>query len=487
MSFVVIYSIQSNPVDTFAQSLQSIAAGVHQASPEQIYQDIKKVVDDQYGKKTYQQNFETAQSFTAKDLIETADAFIAKMADRLQHAQWIKGGTPDYLFVRKLILPAGSEIEFRGDLHGDVRSLIRWLDDLQAKGWLDKNNIFKLVNKNQYLSFLGDYTDRGHYGAEVMYIIMQLFLHNPDNVLIVRGNHEDEKVVSVYGFLAGGAYGYNYNLGELAQKFDKNKENKDKLFIYEGKAVKQIMNIYNYLPVALFLGCPNAKGDGRDFIQCCHGGMEPLYNSKPLLEDSAKDLYERLDKRLEDERDEVPCVLHVNVKNLLAQCDCNKQQCSNNGFQWNDFDFFNEEPNGTWYFYPGRGRVMHKKLVTEILKYAGGKNHVWAVFRAHQHNHETILQILNYGNGLYKLWSEKTTNAQDWGNKKSTGNIQWIGDGSKTVPLEKYSVWTFNVAPRTGSYEKNISDQFTYDTVARLTLKPGFDNWILQPRQINVG
>lgn len=440
-----------------------------------IYNDIKKVVDRECAAGTYQKNFTTSPLFTGKVFLETADACVTKMKEKLNAASWLSGGTQEYYFVRKLILPANSEIEFRGDLHGDVRSLIYWLEDLQAQGWLDKENIFKLNKKDRYLAFLGDYTDRGHYGAEVMYIIMQLLLHNPDNILLVRGNHEDWNInlsPHVGGFI-----------NELVTKFGLGFRYGS--FLWESPA-QRVTRFYNYLPVCLFLGCHNAERGTYDFIQCCHGGMEPLYNSQPLLADAHKDLYEWLDKRIEEDRSRVPCV-HDKVRALLNKCGCNKQYCLNNGFQWNDFDFFNTHPDGTWEFKPGRGRLIHKKLATEILQHAGGKHNVWAVFRAHQHDGNTVPHILKYGNGIYKLWSETTIKAQDWGSAKNSGNIQWTGECGEPVPLEKYSVWTFNVAPRTGVYEKCDPAHFTYDTVARLTLKSGFDNWVLQPRQIYVG
>lgn len=456
--------VQSSPSSTAYQSKDAVL----------IYHDIKKTVDREYAAGTYQKNFNTAPLFTGKVFLATANACGAKMQEKLSAASWLAGGTQDYLFVRKLVLPAGSMLEFRGDLHGDVRSLIYWLEDLQAKGWLDKDNIFKLIKKDTYLAFLGDYTDRGHYGAEVLYIIMQLFLHSPDTVVLVRGNHEDWDInisPTCGGFI-----------NELVQKFGLG-------FRYGGflseSPAQRVARIYQYLPVCMFLGCQNNDG-GVDFVQCCHGGMEPLYNAQPLLESAQTDLNEWLDARIEKDRSRVQCV-HDKVRALLNQCGCNKKFCLNNGFQWNDFDFFNTHPDGTWEFRAGRGRLMHKKLATEILKHAGGKNNVWAVFRAHQHDGNTVPHILKYGNGVYKLWSEKTVQAQDWGHKKGSGNVQWTGEAGKPVPLEKYSVWTFNVAPCTGVYEKCDPKNFTYDTVARLTLQPGFDNWVLQPRQIKVG
>lgn len=423
-------------------------------TPSQIYFDIKKCIDKQCKYGTYQHNFDTSEYFTAEKLLETAQAFVAKMKECLGNTPWISGGTQNYYFVRKVILPPGSVIEFGGDLHADVDGLFKRLESLRADGWFDEKNIFKLKEPKKYLAFLGDYADRGHYGAEVMYIIMHLFLNNPDNVFIVRGNHEDIHVASAFGFLGLGGWIPDYTEGELAKKFG------EKFADGDTNEIATLMEIYKYMPVALFLGCENGQGT-VDFVQCCHGGMEPAYDSKTLLEHSAQNVYEWLDEEMEHE-----------------------QVSSHNGFQWNDFDFFNEKPKGAYTIKEGRGKVFHKKCTTEILKRAGGKNNVWAVFHAHDHNEKTVPHILKYGNGVYKHWSEKTTRAQDWGDKKNTGNIQWSGNPGDAVPIEKYSVWIFNVAPRTGCYEQSCSDIFTYDTVAQLKLAQGFDNWKLYPRKI---
>ena len=47
---------------------------------------------------------------------------------------------------------------------------------------------FVLIPENLYMIFLGDYVDRGQFGAEVLYTILRLKLANPDHVFMVRGN-----------------------------------------------------------------------------------------------------------------------------------------------------------------------------------------------------------------------------------------------------------------------------------------------------------
>jgi len=456
--------LYADALSGFAQGLQQV---VKQGKKDLKGEFYNKLLEEIRKLPQAPSDFPKAKSFTADILLDAAQDFVEVMKKCLDKAQWIEnGGTKDYLFVRKVILPADSVIEFRGDLHGDVHSLIRWLDSLRDKGWFDKNNPFKLIKKDRYLAFLGDYTDRGHYGAEIMYIIMQLFLHNPDNVLIVRGNHEDYEIISQYGFVS-----------ELKKKlsFDTNK-------------VFKLVDVYEYMPVAMFLGCKNNNG-GADFIQCCHGGMEFGYNSHLLLSDKANnqlDVYEWIDKKIDEKREKVACKRHPDLKKLLAEVVCDAQV---SGFQWNDFDFMNKTPLSLPDYIDGRGYELHQKYTTRLLEDAtskNSKNKVLAVFRAHQHNSETVQHILDYGNGVYKLWNNGGSEGEI---KKGFDWIkQWSGKENETVPFEKYSVWTFNVAPRTGAYETRIArpDSFSYDTVARLSLKPGFENWTLYPRKIPV-
>jgi hypothetical protein len=70
-----------------------------------------------------------------------------------------------------------------GDLHGDLESLI---SILQSSGFTRKI----ASSKDATLIFLGDYGDRGEYSAEVYYTILKLKLAFPEQVVLLRGNHE---------------------------------------------------------------------------------------------------------------------------------------------------------------------------------------------------------------------------------------------------------------------------------------------------------
>ncbi|MEM3673205.1 MAG: metallophosphoesterase family protein [Candidatus Bathyarchaeia archaeon] len=69
------------------------------------------------------------------------------------------------------------------DFHGDIESLI---DILKDSIFLQKMS----KNRQAFLIFLGDYGDRGAYSAEVYYTVLKLKLLFPQQVILMRGNHE---------------------------------------------------------------------------------------------------------------------------------------------------------------------------------------------------------------------------------------------------------------------------------------------------------
>jgi diadenosine tetraphosphatase ApaH/serine/threonine PP2A family protein phosphatase len=78
--------------------------------------------------------------------------------------------------------PSGEALVI-GDLHGDLESLITIL---KSSGFIQKI----AASKDATLIFLGDYGDRGARSAEVYYTILKLKLAFPEQVIILRGNHE---------------------------------------------------------------------------------------------------------------------------------------------------------------------------------------------------------------------------------------------------------------------------------------------------------
>ena len=69
-----------------------------------------------------------------------------------------------------------------GDIHGDLESLVYILKDF--------NFLEDVKEKGLTMLFLGDYGDRGIHSPEVYYVIFQLKRNYPENVILLRGNHE---------------------------------------------------------------------------------------------------------------------------------------------------------------------------------------------------------------------------------------------------------------------------------------------------------
>jgi len=80
-------------------------------------------------------------------------------------------------------LKASGKALIVGDLHGDLESLI---------GIMKESNFMQKMDqeKDAVLIFLGDYGDRGVYSAEVYHIVLELKLLYPEQVVLMRGNHE---------------------------------------------------------------------------------------------------------------------------------------------------------------------------------------------------------------------------------------------------------------------------------------------------------
>ena len=143
-------------------------------------------------------------------------------------------------YVQKIVIEDGDKVIVMGDIHGSVHSLCRNLLNLIEMGYLDTN--LKLKEKT-YLVCIGDYVDRGRYGIEILYLLMNLKIKNPQQIVLLRGNHESVSMSSNFGF---------------------SKEVKNK---YDNLILNKSYSVFQLLPLALFIG------KSEEFIMICHGGL----------------------------------------------------------------------------------------------------------------------------------------------------------------------------------------------------------------------
>lgn len=80
------------------------------------------------------------------------------------------------------VAPKG-EITVVGDIHGDLES-VQYV--VKNSGFMKKAP----SNPDLLLVFLGDYGDRGPYSPEIYYVVLKLKELFPEQVVLMRGNHE---------------------------------------------------------------------------------------------------------------------------------------------------------------------------------------------------------------------------------------------------------------------------------------------------------
>ena len=135
--------------------------------------------------------------------------------------------TRDLLKKESTVLYLDGDYEVVGDIHGDLSSL---LTIFEKKGYPPMTS---------YL-FLGDYVDRGDYSIEVILLLFSLKIIFPNNIFLIRGNHELSSVSKRYNFM-------NECVTKVNMPF-----------------FKSIIKAFNVLPLAAIL---NSE------IFCCHGGI----------------------------------------------------------------------------------------------------------------------------------------------------------------------------------------------------------------------
>ncbi len=360
-------------------------------------------------------------------------------------------------FALKLNVPARAEVILHGDFHGDVRSLVATLTALNAAGYLRG---FELARSDVYMVFLGDYTDRGMQGVEVLYTLFRLKLANPDRVFLLRGNHEDLSLAQNYGFLSEGnaKYGRSFNAAK-------------------------VLRTYDFFPTVLYLG------SGTNYLQCNHGGMEPGYDPRVLLDAPGGQRFQLLgplhQARFAREHPRwvaalsrtERAVVTEHFKDFVPQSPVVPGTL---GFMWNDFSLAKGE--AALAFDALRpALVFGEDAVKNYLAAAStDRNQLRAVFRAHQHSSSLnpMMRRLKVSRGVFRHWQEHDTVAML---QATESKLETILETSPVRAIPSGSVWTFNVAPDTYYGE---GCKFDFDTYGVLRTAEKFEDWRL--RVVNV-
>jgi protein phosphatase len=173
---------------------------------------------------------------------------IAEEAKRLLSEENGKIGSLE-IIGRLIKLNPEGEALIVGDLHGDLESLV---EVLKESNFLKKMKLME----NAFLIFLGDYGDRGPFSAEVYYTVLRLMLLFPEQVILMRGNHEGPKDL-------------------MADPHDLPMQFEARFGIHWEQAYVKTMELFQFLYNAVLV---------KERMIVIHGGLPPQLN---LIEDLA--------------------------------------------------------------------------------------------------------------------------------------------------------------------------------------------------------
>lgn len=137
------------------------------------------------------------------------------------------------------VIHVQSPLSVCGDVHGDFSNVLEIFD------------IFGKPPDGRYL-FLGDYVDRGDKSVETVMLLLCYKVKYPNDVFLIRGNHETIRPTITFGFYT-----------EILTRYG------------DFSIWKSFMEVFKCLPLAAVI-------DGKLF--CVHGGLCPTFSNISDLE-----------------------------------------------------------------------------------------------------------------------------------------------------------------------------------------------------------
>lgn len=202
---------------------------------------------------------EEKKEFILPQTMILIDLFIEKLnkhSDKFKHPDF--NAKQHFGFINKFDLDSSEtpKLYIRADLHGDLRSLLENLTTLKQLNYLNEDY---QCQAGLHLVFLGDYCDRGRWGACILHLLMLLKEENPEQVHLLRGNHESSHINKKY---------CKNDLGL-------------KSLIYSQEGREALDHFYQTMPLTTYFSI--AKEGKKEYIQCTHGLFEPTMDPAPLL------------------------------------------------------------------------------------------------------------------------------------------------------------------------------------------------------------
>jgi hypothetical protein len=154
-------------------------------------------------------------------------------------------------------------------LEEDCKSAVFYVGDSHGSIWdsfLVIDFFFKIITKDPHAKFVfvGDYVDRNPWDLQNLAFIVAFALLCPNNVILLRGNHEDRTINTHYGFI----------------------DNLERVFWEEGDELyKDIIKFFMHLPLAHIAQMYNTDGQMVARVIATHGGIpvDPYNFFQPII------------------------------------------------------------------------------------------------------------------------------------------------------------------------------------------------------------
>ena len=172
---------------------------------------------------------ERKSRFEEKEKTKEINLIISKNILTQEEIKFLCTKSLELFMEEPVLLDISAPVNICGDTHGQFNDLLR---------------LFEFGGRppeTKYL-FLGDYVDRGKNSVETMCLLLAYKIKYPQNLFLLRGNHESEIINHVYGFYDECRRRYNI------------------------KTYKLFSDCFNWLPISAIVD---------DKILCMHGGISP--------------------------------------------------------------------------------------------------------------------------------------------------------------------------------------------------------------------
>jgi protein phosphatase len=171
----------------------------------------------------------------------------AKFSFRSEHIIQLCEAAERIMISQPMVLQVRAPLKIFGDIHGQYSDLMRFFDlwGSPCDGQQDGD-----IESLDYL-FLGDFIDRGSHSLETICLLLALKVRYPDQVHLLRGNHEDKWINNGFGFSE-----------ECAIRLGEDPNEDDSVF-------SRMNRLFEYLPLAAVI-------DQK--VICLHGGIGASLN-----------------------------------------------------------------------------------------------------------------------------------------------------------------------------------------------------------------